>query len=470
MSVFNTHLGVAGVRALLKGRERLHFIGIGGVHMASLARLCKERGFSVSGSDLRECDTVRALRRAGIAVCIGQAAEQVQHCDAVVFTLAVSEDNPAYAAAIQRGVPMISRADLLAYLSADFPNRIAVAGSHGKSTVCAMLASIFTAAERSPTVICGAAMPQYGSALLCGKGQDCITEACEYGDSFLSLAPTTALLLNLDFDHADYFADLAELRDSFARFAALPGRLGNLIYNAEDDALCRAVADSPARHLTFGLSHGDCSAADLRYEMGCGRFRLYIAGECYGEIVLRVAGEHNVKNALAAALTAALSGVPREAITAGLGTFSGVARRLAQRGRLLGAAVIDDYAHHPTEIAASIAAVREMQAAERLIAVFQPHTYSRTAALLSDFCSALRAADRVLVTNIYPARERDTRGMSAELLAAGIGARAIATGDLQSTAAALAREVTAGDTVLVMGAGDVDGIFAHFSAKDFTSF
>ncbi len=468
MSLQNTYFGHEAIGDLLAGRRRLWFIGIAGVQMASLARAAKIRGFTVGGSDLRESAEVRELRRLGIPVRIGQRAEHLRGYDAVIYTLAISPENPEYKEALEKGIPLLSRADFLDYLCADFSNRVGVAGSHGKSTVCAMLASIFTQAGRSPTVFCGAKMTQFSSAALFGRGQDCIFEACEYGDSFLALSPTTVLLLNLDFDHADYFADRNAVAKSFAAFAARAGTLGNVVYNAEDKALAESLQKAPGRALGFGLHTGDCQAKDLRYTEGRGVFSLDIAGKDCGEVRLAVPGEHNVKNALAAALVAALCGVEEGAIRKGLSAFPGVGRRLSPRGSFHGARVLDDYAHHPTEIEASITTARAMAPKGRIFVVFQPHTYSRTAALFRPLCDALRSADRIFLTDIYPAREQDTLGMHARQLAERIGEHAAFFESAAAVKQALAEQLCPGDTVVLMGAGDIDRIFADFCAKDFT--
>lgn len=463
MAIGNTFLGPAAIRALLRDRRRLWFIGIGGVHMSALALAAARRGFTVGGSDSAESPRLEKLRREGLPVVVGHDAARLDDRDAVIYTLAVAEDDPEYLGAIGRGLPLFSRADFLSFLAADYRVRIGVSGSHGKSTVTAMLAGIFTAAGRRPAVFCGAELPRVGSPLLDGGGEDCIFEACEYKDSFLCFSPTVALVLNMDLDHTDYFPDLAALSRSFAAFATLPGECGTVIVNAEDAPAAAAVADSPAKVYTFGLSRGDCHARDLRYEGGRGVFSVCLMDKICGEVRLAVPGEHNVKNALAAILAAATAGVPVPVILSSLGGFTGAARRMESRGTWCGARVFDDYAHHPAEIEASLAAAAQITPKTgRIFAVFQPHTYSRTVALFEGFCRALRRADRVFVADIYPARETDTLGMSAAKLAAGVGPRAAYVGDLAAIAAALRQELTAGDTLLLMGAGDVDRIFTLF--------
>lgn len=469
MSLPNTHYGIEGLGALLAPPKRLFFVGIGGVHMAALASIAHARGFAVSGSDAVGSERTDALCARGIRVHIGHSAAWVEGCDALIYTLAIPADNPEYCAALAAGIPVISRADLLAFLTAENTRRIGVAGSHGKSTVTAMLAEIFTAAGRDPTVLCGATLPAEGGPVRVGTGKDCIFEACEYGNSFLAFRPTIALLLNVDFDHADFFRDMDALASSFAAFAALPGEGGTLIYNAVDTRAVEAARATRARTYGFGLARGDCYATELRYVDGCGHFALCLMDRICGEIALRVPGEHNVKNALAAALAAATAGIPTPTVLQALSRFTGAARRMQLRGTLRGARVLDDYAHHPAEIEAVLCTARQITPPTgRVFAVFQPHTYSRTKALFAGFCKALRAADRVLLADVYAAREKDSLGVQLKALAAGIGAHAQDVGSLAEIAARLKEEVHEGDTVLVMGAGDVDRIFTEFSPKDFT--
>lgn len=471
MGLVNTHLGPQGIAALLEGKERLWFSGIGGVHMASLALMSRERGFTVGGSDASEGESVLRLRRAGIPVCVGHSAAHVENAnaDAVIYTLALSPDNPEYVAAREAGIPLVSRADYLGYITSAFPHRIGVAGSHGKSTVTAMLAEVFMAAGRSPTVFCGADLPRLGSPVVLGRGEDVIFEACEYQRSFLSLSPTVALLLNAEWDHVDTYPTREETLEAFGDFAALTGAFGRVVYNGEDEGLARILAGKPRNAFSFGLTAGDCHARDLFFEEGMGCFTLVLGKEECGRVRLSVPGEHNVKNALAAALGAALSFVPPKAICAGLSAFRGAARRMEYKGTLCGAALYDDYAHHPTEIAASLRTARTLVGGGgRLFLIFQSHTYSRTAAFFFEICEALALADRVLVADIYPARERDTLGMSGEVLARGVGEKARYVGGVAEMAGALVSELRRGDVAVVMGAGDIDRIFAQFSAKDFT--
>ena len=461
MPLTNTFLGKAGVQALLRERKKLWFIGIGGVQMSSLARFCRMRGFDVAGSDTVAGKAVKSLREAGIPVYIGHHPARVAEYDAVIYTLAISAEDAEYRAAVGMGLPVLSRADLLGALCDGFPIRIGVAGSHGKSTVTAMLDAIFAAAGRDPTTFCGAILPT-GDTARFGKGEACIFEACEYGNSFLCLSPTVAMVLNTDFDHADFFRDKAQLLASFQKFAK---GATTLICEVENKELARAHANAR----TFGLTTGDCHAEDLQYEAGRGCFSLVFKGRTVCKIRLSVPGEHNVKNALAAALCALDAGIPADDIAKALSAFRGAERRMSYRGLFCGAAFFDDYAHHPAEIRASLLTARQITPKTgRIFAVFQPHTYTRTKAFFADFCSALRLADRVIVADIYPARETDTQGMSAALLAQEIGECATFVGGFAKMAHALREEICPGDTVVVMGAGDIDRLFGQICANHFT--
>ena len=468
MSLPNTKWGAARIAALLQGKSKLFFVGIGGVHMASMAELAYTKGYEVAGSDRVASAATAHLAALGIPVWQGHDAAHVVGYDAVIYTLAVSAENPEYAAALRLGIPVISRADFLSFLMLEHPCRIGVAGCHGKSTVTAMLAEILHRAGHSPTVFCGASLKD-GSGMRVGTGREALFEACEYQDSFLRFSPTLAILLNVEWDHVDWFPDVAAVRRSFAAFAALPGVGGTALYNGEDENCVKCVAESLAAKISFGVENGDFHTRLQGYHDGCAEFAPVLpSGEEAPTVRLRVAGRHNLANAIAAFGAATLCGVTPSDACAGLERFTGAGRRMQYRGMLRGARLLDDYAHHPTEIRATLQAAREMVGRGRLIAVFQSHTYSRTAAFFTEICDALRTADRVLIAPIYPARERDTLGMSAALLADGVGQGAIAFESKEQIAAALEAEAGPGDLIVVMGAGDIDGIFRVFSRNHFT--
>ncbi len=454
MTLYNTGLGAHAVNTLLTGRKKLYFIGIGGVQMRALATLSRSRGYEVAGCD--DAPAARAsLAAEGFALDAPDERSLLADADAAVYSLAIGAEHPTYRAAAALGVPVLSRADLLAHLMSPYQTRVCIAGSHGKSTVTAMLAHILTLAGRDPTVIAGAALPDTGTPLRIGNGDTAIAEACEYRDSYLALSPTHGTLLSFDLDHVDYFESEAALSHSFAAFGA---RCGTLVASGEDQ-VCAEIAQKHPNGVTFGIGTGDVCARELRADKGLYTFRLVLHGTDVGELTLRVAGKHNVKNALAAAALACSLGVAPDVTLAALASFSGVARRLSPRGVFRGASLIEDYAHHPREVAAALAAVQECAHTGRIFAVFEPHTYSRTAAFLAPLADALRAADRVLVTDIYPAREQNTVGVTPDDLVARIGTHATHAGDLAATARALAREIAPLDTVLLMSAGNTAPFF-----------
>lgn len=464
MSLANTHHHPAEIRRALDGKKRLFFIGIGGIHMSSLALLSRARGFTILGSDNAENENVMRLKHAGITVLHGHHAAHVAASHAVIYTLAIGEDNPEYLEAKRLGIPLFSRADYLGYLMSEYPARIGVAGTHGKSTVTAMLGEILHTAGRAPTVVCGATMPHFGAPLVLGGGRDFLFEACEYGNSFLCFSPTLSIVLNAELDHVDFFTDEKMLYQAFGKFAAKAERA---VLPADNKALLAAAADVP--HVTFGIgADADYHPEDLSFTGGTASFDPVFPRGAVGRLSLRVPGEHNVKNALAAAAAADLLGVPAPDILVALSNFRGIARRMEYRGTFCGARVFDDYAHHPTEIRASLNTARELAPNGRLFVIFQSHTFTRTKAFFTEICRALSAADRVLVADIYAAREKDTLGMSAAVLAEGIGTHAAPGGSFADMAARLEGELMPGDLLVVMGAGDIDRIFGEFSKKHFT--
>ena len=454
MTLYNTGLGAKGAMPLLTGRKTLYFIGMGGVQMHALATLCRARGYAVTGCD----DSPRArvaLAAEGFALDAPDECVLLADADAVIYSLAVDEAHRAFRAAAALGVPVLSRADLLAYLMAPYQTRVCIAGSHGKSTTTAMLAEILTAAGRDPTVLAGAALPDTGSALRQGTGDTVIAEACEYRDSFLALSPTHAALLSFDLDHVDYFESEAALARSFAAF----GKRADTLIACAEESVCAEIANVHPRAYTFGIACGDVTAEARRATNTGYAFHLVLHGCDAGEVSLPVWGLHNVKNALAAATLADALGVPPHVITASLSSFRGLSRRLSPRGIFRGATLVEDYAHHPREVAAALTAVREQAHTGRVFAVFEPHTYSRTAAFLDALADALREADRVFVTDIFAAREQNDSGVAPADLVTRIGAHATHAGDLTATARALARELAPLDTVLLMSAGQTAPFF-----------
>lgn len=447
---------------MLKGCRSIFFIGIGGINMSSLAHISHLRGYRVGGSDRERTALTQRLAAGGIEVFYGHSAKNVEDYDAVVYTVAISPDNPEYVRAHERGIPCISRADYLGYLMLGYGNRIGISGMHGKSTCTSMCATVFMAGDADPTVLSGAELAAMGGAYRIGRSENFIFEACEYMDSFLDFNPSTAIILNIEMDHVDYFKSMEQIYTSYSRFASITGEDGTVIANADDANVERALGTYRGRIVTFGVLSGnaDYVAINIRYPEGFAEFDVMCRGEFLGHVKLSVTGEHNVYNALAAFAAGHLSGLEPEKIARGLLEFRGAKRRMEYKGKVRGALVFDDYGHHPTEAATTLAGVAK-RGADRLFCVFQPHTYSRTYALMNDFAESFDAVDRVFVADIYPARETDDLGISGKTLAIRIGEKAEYVSGFENIARELNATLTEGDILVVMGAGDIYKLFDY---------
>ncbi|MBQ8309969.1 MAG: UDP-N-acetylmuramate--L-alanine ligase [Clostridia bacterium] len=460
MALENTHFGYRRIGELLAGCHSIFFIGIGGISMSALAQLSASLGYTVGGSDRSENEQTAVLRHAGIPVYAGHDAANISRYDAVVYTVAIGADNPEYLAAREAGKPLLSRSDYLGYLMVAYRERVGISGMHGKSTCTAMCAQIFLEAA-DPTVMCGAELPalQHSTCRIGREREHFVFEACEYMDSFLDFNPTLAVVLNIGMDHVDYFKSIEQIRASFLRFAERTGANGTVLYNADDAESVTALTSFAGRHVTFALDgNADFCARNITHVRGVTEFDFYRDGACLCRITLHVFGRHNIYNALAAASAAALCGITPERIAAALEHFSGAHRRMERKGLLNGAAVYDDYGHHPDEIKATLSGAREM-GYKRVLCAYQPHTYSRTAGLFEEFAAAFANADRVYLADIYAAREQNIYGVSSELLAGRIGECAEYCGDFSAVADALRRDAHKDDLVIVMGAGDIYKVF-----------
>ena len=441
------------IQNYIKPGQRAHLIGAGGVSMAPLAEVLHGKGVLVSGSDLHDSPTVDHLRSLGIPMTIGHLPESVEGAGCVIRTAAVHDTNPEVAAARNAGIPVFERAQAWGAIMSHYPNALCVAGTHGKTTATSMCTHIFLKAQRDPSVMVGGYLPILQAEHRVGQGDTIIAESCEYCNSFLSFCPTVAVILNVDADHLDFFKDLADVQNSFRRFAALVPETGAVVYNRDDENTCAALEGVSRPMLSFGLSEGDVHTKNLVYEGGMGRFELVFRGETLGKIALRVPGEHNVKNALAAAGASLFLQAPFAAVREGLESFTGAGRRFERKGTFRGAEVFDDYAHHPQELQALLTTTQSMDY-KRVICAFQPHTYSRTKELFDQFAEVLKLPDQVVLAEIFPARETDTLGMSSQKLADHIpGAVCCAT--LEETAQKLAELAQPGDLILTVGAGDI---------------
>lgn len=443
----------------------VYFIGIGGVSMSGLAHILHDRSFPVSGSDRAPSDMTRMLEEQGIGIHYGQKAENIlqseRPIDVVVYTAAVHPDNPEYMAAEQAHIPMLSRAELLGQMMRRYDTPIAVAGTHGKTTTTSMLSEIFMTADMDPTLLIGGVYSGIGSNTRIGKSGLMVTEACEYTNSFLSFFPKYACILNVEADHMDFFKDLDEIYDSFHSFARLLPGDGALVIGSNIDVFKRLTDDLSCRIITFGERETDnVSASDISYDAnGLPTFTLRAPslGVAAVTVSLKVPGHHNVLNALAAFALARLAGATAEQITEGLGRFSGAHRRFEHKGVRDGITIVDDYAHHPTEIAATLAAAGRVPHG-RLWCVFQPHTYTRTKVFLHAFAASLKAADHVILLPIYAAREKDIYGVSSKDLCDEInrtGGTCTYIDSFENVKRFILENCTKDDLLITMGAGDV---------------
>lgn len=470
MAVNNTHEGPVRIGQYLKDTTRsVFFIGVGGVMMSSLALLTARAGFAVDGSDRTRTPMTESLRAEGIRIYYEHSeANLANDCGLVVYTVAISPDNPEYVAAHARGIPCVSRADYLGYLMTRYHHRVGVAGMHGKSTCTSMCAQVFMDADVDPTILSGAEYAPMGGAYRIGGDEHFVFEACEYMDSFLDFHPTVAILLGAELEHVDYFKDMEQIRTSFARFAGLTGPKGVTVVNADDPEVMESAnraltAKETGRLVTFSIHDpsADFFAKDIDHVDGLPCFTLAVKGRTWGKVQLQVPGAFQIWNALAAAAAADACGLDRASILTGLGHFRGAGRRMELKGYINGAPIYDDYGHHPTEVGATLEGASHLCGTHadgtpgRLICVFQPHTYSRTACLFDQFLTAFDTAQRAIFIDIFAARETDTCGVSSRKLAEAIGERAAYCPTPPLAAEQVIAEAQAGDIVVIMGAGDV---------------
>ncbi len=463
MATPNTHYGAENIHLMLRGCKSIYFIGIGGINMSSLAHISRLRGYRVGGSDREKTTLTERLKAEGIEIYYEHAAENMESYDAVVYTVAISPDNPEYARALEKGIPCISRADYLGYLMLGYKNRIGVSGMHGKSTCTSMCATVFMEGEGDPTVLSGAELDAMGGAYRIGHSENFIFEACEYMDSFLDFNPSTAIILNIELDHVDYFDSIEQVCYSYARFASITGERGRVVANVDNEYIPTVLEGYEGEVITFGVltKSADYTAINIRYPNGCAEFDVMRKGEYIEHVKLSVTGEHNVYNALAAFAAAHVSGLEPEKIARGLNKFHGAKRRMEYKGTLNGALVFDDYGHHPTEVATTLEGVAKRDDVERLFCVFQPHTYTRTYALMDDFAQSFDSVDQVYIADIYPARETDDLGISGKTLAIRIGDKAEYISGFENLAKEINANVHEGDVLVVMGAGDIYKLFKY---------
>ena len=448
----------------------IHFIGIGGISMSGLAEILLEEGFTISGSDSKKSPLTALLESKGARIYYGQRASNISDSvQVVVYTAAIHADNPEFAYASEKGLPLLTRAQLLGQIMRNYDTSIAVAGTHGKTTTTSMLSHILLQGKCDPTISVGGILPAIGGNIRVGQSETFLTEACEYTNSFLSFFPTIGIILNIDADHLDFFKDIDDIRHSFRKFAELLPTDGALIINTDTPKYEMITENLPCRVITCGLEHeAEYTVSDITYdEFGHASFHVLHDGKNLGVCSLKVPGIHNVSNALASIAAGQLLGLSTEVIFDGLKGFTGTDRRFQYKGKVGDVTIIDDYAHHPTEIEATLHAAKNYPH-KKLWCVFQPHTYTRTKALLPEFAQALTLADHVVLADIYAARETDNLGISSrdlqkKIVELGTPCEYFPTFDEIENF--LLENCTQGDLLITMGAGDVVNIGEQLLGK-----
>ena len=438
----------------------VHFIGIGGISMSGLAEILLEEGFTISGSDAKQSALTDSLAQKGATIYIGQKASNLSIRPAlVVYTAAIREDNEEFKAAVDAGIPMLSRAELLGQIMDNYEKSIAVAGTHGKTTTTSMISQILLVAKADPTISVGGILEAIGGNIRVGGSEVFITEACEYTNSFLHFHPKYSIITSVEAEHLDFFKDIDDIRRSFHEFAGNTAHDGVLIINGQIAALDQITNNLSCSVTTYGLcENDDFYAKNITYnDHACGTYTLMHKTEDLGTVSLSVPGRHNVSNSLAAIALCLNLGLPLDVIKKGLLQFGGTKRRFEYKGTKNGITVIDDYAHHPTEVAATLTAARNYPHG-RIICVFQPHTYSRTKAFLSDFARVLSMADIVVLADIYAAREKNTIGISSKDLLAELqknGQESYYFPSFDEIEKFLSEKCINNDLLITMGAGDI---------------
>ncbi|BCN28963.1 UDP-N-acetylmuramate--L-alanine ligase [Anaeromicropila herbilytica] len=447
-----------------KNPINIHFIGIGGISMSGFAELLHTAGFTISGSDSKESKITKHLESIGITILYGQSANNItNNIDLVVYTAAIHKDNPEYVAAISKNIPMMDRAELVGQVMTNYQNSIAISGTHGKTTTTSMVSHIFLEAGLDPTISVGGILKAIDGNIRIGHSEHLITEACEYTNSFLKFNPKVSIILNVEEDHLDFFKDINDIRHSFLEFAKKLPKDGTLIINGDIDDVSYFTESLDCNIITYGIGDKEYnySATNIEYdEMGHGHYDLIIDGKITEHITLNVVGLHNISNSLSAIALSNSLCVPFEAIKKGLTSFGGTNRRFEYKGSIGGVTVIDDYAHHPTEIEVTLQAAKKYPH-ESIWCVFQPHTYTRTKAFLKDFAKALAHADKIVLADIYAAREADPGDISSvDLLneLKNMGKDCYYFPSFDEIENFLLLNCNNGDLLITMGAGDVVSI------------
>ncbi|MBQ4604782.1 MAG: UDP-N-acetylmuramate--L-alanine ligase, partial [Clostridia bacterium] len=441
---------------LLKTVKRIHFIGIGGSGMCPLAEILHKEGYLLSGSDNNETDTLARIRSLGIPVAMGQRAENIEGAEMIVYTAALLKDNPELVAAKESGIPTFERSKLLGAVTRIYPNSICISGTHGKTTACSMLTQVLIEADFDPTAVIGGKLPLTGSNGLVGHSEHMVCEACEFVDTFLDLSPDIAVILNVDEDHLDYFKTFDNLKKSFTKFASMATKM--IIYNGDDlntvDTIIPAVKICNKPAITFGTNDGnDYRAINVELTNEFASFELIRYGENLGKVTLGIPGKHHVYNALAVIASAMESGVSFEQCVKGIADFHGAGRRFEILAEIDGITIADDYAHHPKELEVTLETAMKM-GFNKVWAVFQPFTYSRTSILFDEFVRVLKIPDHCIMTEIMGSREINTYDIYTSQLADKIPG-SVWFDTFDKVADYAVKHAANGDLIITLGCGDI---------------
>lgn len=441
----------------------IYFCGIGGISMSGLAEILLDAGFNVSGSDRQQSDLTDYLSKNGANIFIGQREDNIKDdIDVFVYTAAIHPDHPEYKKSAMLGIPMLTRAELLGQMMRNYKLPIAISGTHGKTTVTSMISDILLKSEKDPTLLVGGILESIGGNYRIGHSDYFVTEACEYTNSFLSFFPKASVILNIEEDHLDFFKDIDDIRSSFHRFAKLSPDTGVVIINGDIDNVSEITKDIDSEVITFGKNNkSDYYPTDIYFDSnGLGHFTLHSPSRKPEEFTLRVPGTHNIMNAVAAIALADFLCIDRADTQKALSEFKGSKRRFEFRGQVNGINIVDDYAHHPSEIEATLTAAKDYPH-NKVWCIFQPHTYTRTKAFLEDFVKALTLADATILTDIYAARETDTLGVSSKDISdklVALGKESYYISDFDEIEKFVLKNCSQNDLLITMGAGNVVNI------------
>ena len=440
--------------------KHIHFVGIGGIGMSGIAELLANLGYQVSGSDLRRSKITDRLSDLGCTIFEGHDRQWIENAEVIVASSAIGDDNPEILAAREQGIPVVMRAEMLAELMRLQKYGIAIAGSHGKTSTTSMVSWIMAEAGLDPTIVVGGKVDSLGGNAKLGEGDFLVAEADESDGSFLKLSPVLEVVTNIDFEHPDYYEDIDQVKEAFVQFIDKVPFYGAAIICLDDQHIAEVLPRITKRVITYGLTHqSEVYAENLEFGEGLSRFEVYRGGERLGTVELTQPGRHNVYNSLASICVGLELEIDFEIIARALGSFAGVQRRLELKGEVGGITVVDDYGHHPTEIRATLSAVKQAWPDKRLVVLFQPHRYSRTKGLFSEFQTCFHQADCLVMTDIYAASEEPIEGVDSLRLLDKIkqhGQRNTAhVAEVDTLAAAVKDQLQSGDLVLTLGAGNI---------------